>query len=295
MKNAAHLPAILGASFIALLHVAPAQAQATRTWVSGSGADANPCSRSAPCQTFAGALSKTAAGGEINCIDAGGFGAVTINKSITIDCGGTFGSILAAGTTGVTVNTAGVKVILRNLSIDGAGTGINGVSFTAGTEVTVEKCSIFGFTNNAINMSLGTTGNLQVIDTTLNASARGIRVTTASGFAIAQIKNVSVNRMSISGVDAAANGFVSVNNSSFAGNPTAVNAGGVVSVVNVTNSLLTNNTTAFNAGAGTTIRISNNKIFDNTTAFAGTIQTGGDNKTAGNGAGGTLAGGVATQ
>ena len=65
-----------------------AHAQATRTWVSGVGDDANPCSRTAPCKTFAGAISKTAAGGEINVLDPGGFGAVTITKSITISSRG---------------------------------------------------------------------------------------------------------------------------------------------------------------------------------------------------------------
>src|SRR3978361_1340781 len=79
----------------------PAYAQATRTWVSGVGDDANPCSRTAPCKTFAGAISKTAIGGEINCIDPGGFGAVTITKSLTIDCRGTNGSILAANVPGI--------------------------------------------------------------------------------------------------------------------------------------------------------------------------------------------------
>src|SRR5215510_16077775 len=90
-----------------------AHAQATRTWVSGLGDDVNPCSRTAPCKTFAGAISKTAAGGIINCIDPGGFGTVTITKSLTIDCEGTFGGILAAGTTGINVNAANIVVILR--------------------------------------------------------------------------------------------------------------------------------------------------------------------------------------
>jgi hypothetical protein len=82
-------------------------AQATRTWVSGVGDDANPCSRTAPCKTFAGAISKTAVNGEINCLDSGGFGAVTITKSITIKCEGCIGGILAANTFGVTVNDSG--------------------------------------------------------------------------------------------------------------------------------------------------------------------------------------------
>jgi hypothetical protein len=75
----------LGAMVTPLLYAAPAQAQATRTWVSGVGDDANPCSRTAPCKTFAGAISKTAPGGEIDALDPGGFGALTITKSITID------------------------------------------------------------------------------------------------------------------------------------------------------------------------------------------------------------------
>jgi hypothetical protein len=80
-----------------------AHAQATRTWVSGVGDDANPCSRTAPCKTFAGTISKTAAGGEINCLDPGGFGTVTITKAITIDCFHTEGGVLAAGTNGINV------------------------------------------------------------------------------------------------------------------------------------------------------------------------------------------------
>src|SRR6059058_3832195 len=87
-----------------LLATAPASAQATRTWVSGVGDDLNPCSRTAPCKTFAGAISKTAAGGEINCLDPGGYGSVTITKSMTIKCYYTLGSVLASGTNGINVN-----------------------------------------------------------------------------------------------------------------------------------------------------------------------------------------------
>src|SRR2546427_5716848 len=89
-----------------------AQAQATRTWVCGVGDDVNPCSRTAPCKTFAGAISKTAAGGEIDVLDPGGFGTVTITKSITIDgSGGGFASILASGTNGINVNAATTDVV----------------------------------------------------------------------------------------------------------------------------------------------------------------------------------------
>src|SRR5690242_7693366 len=97
-----------------------AHAQATRTWVSGVGDDVNPCSRTAPCRTFAGAISKTAAGGEINCLDPAGYGTVTITKAITIYCEGVVGSILASGTNGVNVNAAATDhIVLRGLDIEG--------------------------------------------------------------------------------------------------------------------------------------------------------------------------------
>src|SRR6516164_8315138 len=108
------------------LSTAAAYGQASRTWVSGVGDDANPCSRTAPCKTFAGAISKTADGGEIDCLDPGGFGAVTITKAITLDCTGTHGSVLVAGTNGIVVNATSTgtnKVVIRGLSINGFGTG----------------------------------------------------------------------------------------------------------------------------------------------------------------------------
>src|ERR1044072_1969684 len=110
---------------VCLLCSTLANAQATRTWVSGVGDDANPCSRTAPCKTFAGAISKTAAGGEINCLDPAGFGAVTITKSITIDCTGTLGGVLASST--------------------------NGVRFLQGSTLTIEDSTIYNFLGAAPN------------------------------------------------------------------------------------------------------------------------------------------------
>src|SRR5438270_12451242 len=109
-----------------------ARAQASRTWVSGVGDDANPCSRTAPCKTYAGAISKTAVNGEINCLDPGGFGTVTITKSITIDCHEIFGSVLNAGTNGVNIafdsfSDERKTVNLRNINSQGFDTGIIGI------------------------------------------------------------------------------------------------------------------------------------------------------------------------
>jgi nitrous oxidase accessory protein NosD len=132
--------------------------QATRTWVSGVGDDVDPCSRTAPCKTFAGAISKTATGGEINCLDPAGYGAVTITKPITIDCTGTLGSILGAGTNGININltdsgnTPAKVVRLRGLSINGAGTGMSGVRVIAAARVVIENVLIDGFTQNGITI-----------------------------------------------------------------------------------------------------------------------------------------------
>src|ERR1700712_1596076 len=98
------ISAALSFLVLAVLLAAPAHAQATRTWVSGTGDDANPCSRTAPCKTFAGSVSKTAAGGEINVLDPGGFGAVTITKSLTISSEGFEAGVLVSGTNAIIVN-----------------------------------------------------------------------------------------------------------------------------------------------------------------------------------------------
>jgi len=171
------------------------QGQAPRTWVSGVGDDLNPCSRTAPCKTFAGALSKTFINGEIDCLDPGGFGAVTIAKSISIDCSGTFGSILASGAQGVTVNLTDVSgndplhtVRLRGLSINGTGasgtigtrTGLNGIRVLTGSgtapNVVVEDTLIEGFSQDGIVWTANG-GSLDVRNCSIRDNAqRGIFV-----------------------------------------------------------------------------------------------------------------------
>ena len=155
------------AAFFFVFFASHANAQATRTWVSGVGDDVNPCSRTAPCKTFAGAISKTATGGEINCLDPGGFGTVTIVKSITIDCGNTHGGILAANINGVNVNGAGINVTLRGLSINGANTTTgNGVRIINAGSVTIDNVVIQNFAGT------GTNGRGVAIET----SAANVRV-----------------------------------------------------------------------------------------------------------------------
>jgi hypothetical protein len=172
---------------ISLLSTA-AHAQASRTWVSGVGDDANPCSRTAPCKTFAGAISKTAPGGEIDALDPGGFGAVTITKAITIDGGGgQVASTLVAGTNGIVVNAGANDVVtLRNLRINGiVGTGsggLNGIRYLTGGALHVEDCYIFGFTQDGINVATSAANaSLFVNNTFLTNNGNGIQIAPSAG------------------------------------------------------------------------------------------------------------------
>ena len=142
---------------LALAIPATAFGQATRTWVSGVGDDANPCSRTAPCKTFAGAISKTATGGEINVLDPGGFGAVTITKSITISSAGFEAGVLVSGTNGIVINAPGANVILRGLDFEGLGTGLDGVLILNAANVRVENSTINDFSHNGIELATNST------------------------------------------------------------------------------------------------------------------------------------------
>lgn len=244
-------------------------AQATRTWVSGVGDDVNPCSRTAPCKTFAGAISKTAVGGEINCIDPGGFGAVTITKSLTIDCYGVLGGVLFAGAaSGVNVNGTNIVVTLRNLSLNGAGTGQVGVRFTNGKQLNLE--------NVAISQS----------------SQTGVLVSTMAGLGGVVIKNSTVSN-NADGIRAAW-GIVTVSNSIISGNSGFGLIAENVGVINADSNLLTNDGVAVQAGNGgagqaaATVRISNNDVYGNLNGFicAGGVLASDGNNRKGNNTGG---------
>lgn len=180
-----------------------AYGQATRTWVSGVGDDANPCSRTAPCKTFAGAISKTAPGGEIDALDPGGFGALTITKSITLDGGGgQVASVLVSGTNGIVVAAGSTDVvIIRNLRFDGllgnctsscTNAGINGIRFISGKTLILENDVIFGFNNNGVDIANNQTSTVVIKDTYVaNCLAVGVRAQTSSGTVGVTIDNSS--------------------------------------------------------------------------------------------------------
>jgi hypothetical protein len=274
---------ILAATLIAIS--TSSYGQATRTWVSGVGDDANPCSRTAPCKTFAGAISKTAAKGEINVLDPGGFGAVTITKSITIDGGGMLAGVLTSAANAINVNAGPTDaVILRGLDINGVGTATAGVKFNSGQSLTVEKCVIYGFTGNGIDATCSAAGRLIVDDCTIFRTGVGILLRPTSSV-VASVRKTAVN-LSTTGIRAEANGFATVSDSSFTSN----SANGIVAisggVINASHSISSQNAGGIYANAGT-IRITDMLVVDNSAhgllpMTANSILSFGDNKVAGN-------------
>jgi hypothetical protein len=256
-----------------------ANAQAVRTWVSGVGDDANPCSRTAPCKTFAGAISKTAAGGEINVLDPGGFGAVTITKSISIvnDGVGSAG-ISASGTNGIIVNAAAADVIvIRGLDIEGFGNGINGIRHIAGGSLSVENCTINNFTQKAIDYEPNGPSQLSVRNTIIRnnvngANAGGILIKpTAAGFTLVSIDGVTLSRNNF-GIRAEDNSKVTITRSTIAGST----QDGIISFSNsIPTAVTVTDTVSVNNGAGgirsegmnSTVRLTRATVTGNNTAL----------------------------
>jgi len=281
---------VLVVALILLALSSIASAQATRTWVSGVGDDANPCSRTAPCKTFAGAISKTAVNGIIDCLDPGGFGALTITKSIQIDCDAGPGGVLVSGTNGIVISGAGIVVELRSLNIDGIGTGLNGVQILNAATVHLVDMNIEGFTGNGINVAVGASLTLTVEDCRIHDNAgHGIVTNTSAGLVTADYSRVSIwNQPAGSGVLAQNGSRVQVHNSTIVANATGVNQNTLAalgSTVTVFNCSFTGNGTAVQSTAGASVGVSGNVFSTNSAVFntnGGTISTANDNVQNGN-------------
>ena len=291
-----------------------AQAQATRTWVSGVGDDANPCSRTAPCKTWPGAISKTAACGEIDALDPGGFGTVTITKGIKIDGGGgeagQVASILAVGVPGVTVNNTDPtcnKVTLRNLDINGivgspSGSGTIGVNFLAGAYLSLENVDIENFSQQCLNFQPSTGAAFTAYNTNFeNCQGGGIIVSAGSGTSRGNIEKSTIHRNGFpgpaSGLKAGANALVNIHNSMVSQNGAGGSTtGGIdtsVASANISVDLCTianNFGFGVHSGSSSTMRIANSSIQLNTGVGmladgGGQMLTGNNNWLGGNGGG----------
>jgi hypothetical protein len=290
----------------------PAHAQATRTWVSGVGNDANPCSRTAPCKTFAGAIVKTAVSGEINCLDPGGFGAVTITKSIIISCETGTAGVLVSGTSGIVVNVGASDIVyLRGLDFEGVTTGLSGINFIGAGVLHVQHCLIRDFNSGAasgISFTPNGTSELYVSDTYLTDNGVG---TTGGGIIIkpsgaanvtAVLSQVHVEN-NITGIEADSTGGtgtikLSIVDSTSAGNSfsgiAAVTTGGAgTSAVMVNRATSVNNNTGLNStGPTSTIRVGSSTITGNNigvvSGSGGVLQSYGNNQINGNVTDGTI-------
>jgi hypothetical protein len=291
-------------AILTLCFATMAQAQATRTWVSGVGDDVNPCSRTAPCKTFAGAISKTAAGGEISVLDPGGFGAINITKSITLNGTGQHASILSSGTVGVLINVANGVVTLRNISIHGAGTGTDGIRIIQAKSVNIENVDIQGVINQGIDIIPTVAGVVNV-----NVQRSSIRNVTQQGIQVLPVAPATVkltvtdsviNNCGQAGIDVAgANNSGSVTRTTLSNNNPGAQAQQASTTLFLDSCLIANNTTAGITAQASTIRVHNSTITGNTAAVsliaAGTVVGFTSNMVIGNGAVNTLSSSSAQQ
>ena len=284
---------VLGFGLFFCAMTSAAQAQATRTWVSGLGDDANPCSRTAPCKTFPGAYSKTAVGGEIDVIDPGGFGTITIGHSITIDGGGgIMASILGSSTYAVTINGgAADDVILRNLTLEGVSDysfpGTSGVIFNSGRSLSIEHCVIENWSQYGVFMNTTTSTRMNIANSEINhVGLVGIYASSSGSNNAVNVYNTSVVGAG-TGVQAHNNSSIQfsygmIGNSSGDG---VFTDGTSNSNVTVENSTVTANNNGVHATNGT-IRIGHNSIsFNNTGMLSvapGKVLSWMDNRVSGN-------------
>jgi Right handed beta helix region len=199
-----------------------ASAQATRTWVSGVGDDANPCSRTAPCKTWAGAISKTMAGGEIDALDPGGFGAVTITKAVTLDGSpGSIAGILVSAGNGINVSAAATdKVIIRNMTFEGEGTSTSGISVVTAAHVSIDNVTIYGFATG-INVAPTTNATSVYVERSrIYDNTTGISVNGAGAAAVLRLSDTAVQNNGTGLATSGGGSITSFNNNRLNGNTT---------------------------------------------------------------------------
>ncbi|RYG28819.1 MAG: hypothetical protein EON93_17840 [Burkholderiales bacterium] len=281
------LIAVAALSGAFLLAGAPgaAHAQATRTWISGVGDDVNPCSRTAPCKTFAGAISKTAAAGEINCLDPGGFGAVTITKSITLSCPNISGGVLSPSTNGITINAAATdEIVIDGVDIQGGASGVNvnGIRFIGGGKLTVRNSRISGIGGIGISATSQHNSRVDIINTEIINSNGGGILAAPSGSATMNVTLHNVNSVhNLYGLRAEDRAKVTILGSNFSGNTNngVVATGSEGVAINIDSSSMSNNGTNGILASGVpaaNVRVVRSTITNNGTGLGitgGTITT----------------------
>jgi Right handed beta helix region len=299
MKKFTLTLAVLTPLCFLVLWATPARAQATRTWVSGVGDDVNPCSRTAPCKTFAGAISKTAINGEINVLSPGGFGAVTITKSTNIDCHDMFAGLTTGTGNGIVVTIAAGNANdplrtarIRNVDIHGGGLsgsvgtrlGINGIRIDNAAQVSIEDCLITDFTQNAIRDQRTTGGRLTVTNTIArNSNNSGLLVLPSSGSTkIDVVVDNTILEGNATGIAAANGPAVAIKRSTISNNTgNGLDAEGTAVMTADSCAVSSNGSAGLFTAAGGTLRVSNSDIANNGSAANGAWTSFGNNRITG--------------
>lgn len=307
----------LGLAILVLAFASNTQAQATRTFVSGVGNDADPCSRTAPCRTWAGAIIKTFINGEIDALDPGGYGTLNATKSITLDGtqGSGFGSTLASGVNGIIINIAAGNVNdphrsvrLRNLSINGTGasgtvgtrTGLDGVRFLSGSSLIIENTVISDFAQDGLEVA-GAVGEANQMNVFLNnviirnCSQSGIEMAhnNAAGQVVAMLNNVQVHSCA-TGIEGRNRTRIGIKNAVVAHCTQGLDQAGTDNIMNVEDLFVSYATNGVRSIAGSSIRLSNSMVTQNSNGLVpngGTIHSLSGNSVFGNSVNGAFNGG----
>jgi hypothetical protein len=283
----------------------PAQAQ--RVFVSATGNDGNPCSFAAPCRSFQHAHDVSAANGEIDVLDPGGYGPVTITKAISIQGHGFSGISVPSGGTGITINpTVGLSttaVHLNGLLIEGSQVGATGIAFLSGASLTVENCIVRNLTGDGLGFVPSATNpqKLAVSNSYFNDNFNGIsfdprNVAAAQPITASIDRTGFYNNLSIGlwvfGADGVGTLTVAVTDSTAANN--GLDGFAVQSAVNqsatnlsLTHVLIEGNKTGVAVGSNATLWLAQSTLTGNTTAgfnnTGGTLNTFQDNYSTKNG------------
>ena len=240
----------------------PPPSQAGRTWVSAAlGNDSNPCTRMSPCLTFAGALAKTMAGGEIDVLDPGDFGSVTITQAVSIynDTPRKTGVLTSSGTGGIIVSAGANDIInLRGIVFDGGNQqGASGIVFNSGAQLHIQNCAFKGFGTSAIMFSPGAGSaagaQIGVQDTTIVSNGTGIVIKPTGTIAVnAFLNRIRVDKNSAAGIVADGRGGSGAINVALSDSSTSLNASTGVSAVSGTGNVTVQITRLIAASNGLT-------------------------------------------
>lgn len=294
--------AVMSAALVLAL-APPALAQNARSFVSGQGNDANTCTLASPCRTLQRAHDQTNAGGEIDVLNPAGYGALVINKAISVvnDGVGTAGVIVASGGTGILIN-AGVNdaVNIRGLTVEGGGVGKNGIQFNTGKSLTVENCIIRHVTLRGIRFLPNAASRLSVSNSLVADNGdNGIEVipVTGSGTVTAIFNRVQTNNNANNGIEISGDSGVSITASVYdsvsSGNGNSgfvilTFSGAPAKLMVFRSASVNNGFGVFAQGAGAILRIASSLVTGNGTGWTvngAVVQSYGNNSIDGNASG----------